>query len=529
MICKCKITKPCLITVLILALAGVLRFLLLTMKAPHFDESTSGFFVMQIWQNGFYHYDPTNFHGPLFYYTLHLSELLLGFGIFSLRFSPVVFSIGCVWLALLHRRFFGRAAVWAALIIAVSPAMVFYARYAIHESLFIFCQLLFSYGFWLWVRERKNTAPFLMCGAVVADIATKETFFIFFITWWIAWVVTRIYEQLQPQYANSEEVAAAVGSECLSNSEAGRTWFYAVISSLAALLFVFSGFGNEAVGILNMFRAFGFWVHTGTANTGHEKSFFYWLKLLSVYEWPSLFALILTPVWLFVGTRPARVFALTGFGLWLAYSLIPYKTPWCIIGFIWPLAMSLGFAIEIALRNEALLRRHLKVPVRALVFTIFVFLLSVSLCKAIRLNFFHEHDFSEPYVYVQAPASLNEIHDILEARVRLRPEDRNMGIVILSREGWPFPWLLHPFHRVSFGQFNPQTLQLISEQTDFIVIDESNQVAAELALKKRYYRRPIQLRDSYPKGFAYYDFVKFQNLLPADSEILDPAANGGAK
>ncbi len=50
---------------LIIGLAALLRFFLLGIKPPHFDEGINGWFVDQMMKTGFYKYDPTNYHGPL--------------------------------------------------------------------------------------------------------------------------------------------------------------------------------------------------------------------------------------------------------------------------------------------------------------------------------------------------------------------------------------------------------------------------------------------------------------------------------
>ena len=62
----------------ILLLAAVLRIVLLDIKPPHFDEGINGWFVDQMVRNGFYHYDPTNYHGPLHFYALFISQTLFG-------------------------------------------------------------------------------------------------------------------------------------------------------------------------------------------------------------------------------------------------------------------------------------------------------------------------------------------------------------------------------------------------------------------------------------------------------------------
>src|SRR6266446_7413152 len=74
---------------LIVAFGALLRFLLLSIKPPHFDEGINGWFVDQMRGTGFYRYDPTNYHGPLHFYILFLAQSLFGRHIWALRL-PVV-------------------------------------------------------------------------------------------------------------------------------------------------------------------------------------------------------------------------------------------------------------------------------------------------------------------------------------------------------------------------------------------------------------------------------------------------------
>src|SRR5213078_3869626 len=111
---------------LIIGLAAFLRFLLLGMKPPHFDEGINGWFVDQMLRNGFYKYDPTNYHGPLHFYVLFLSQTLFGRNLWALRLPVVLVSISCVWLTLKFEPFIGRTVSrLAALAMAVSPGFVF--------------------------------------------------------------------------------------------------------------------------------------------------------------------------------------------------------------------------------------------------------------------------------------------------------------------------------------------------------------------------------------------------------------------
>src|SRR3954463_15262089 len=114
---------------LILALAAFLRFFLLGIKPAHFDEGINGWFVDQVMKNGFYRYDPTNYHGPLHFYVLLLSESLFGRNVWALRLPIVIVSVVCVWLALKFEPLVGRnVSRIAALAMAISPGFVFYGR-----------------------------------------------------------------------------------------------------------------------------------------------------------------------------------------------------------------------------------------------------------------------------------------------------------------------------------------------------------------------------------------------------------------
>src|SRR5438270_11578297 len=161
----------------ILGLAALLRVLLLGMQPPHFDEGINGWFVDQVIHNGFYRYDPTNYHGPLHFYVLLLSQTLFGRNLWALRLPVVVVSISCVWLTLKFEPFVGRTVSrLAALAMAISPGFIFYGRYSIHEVWLLLFTMLFFYGlFGLW---KSGSANYLWCTGMglAGMILSKETY-----------------------------------------------------------------------------------------------------------------------------------------------------------------------------------------------------------------------------------------------------------------------------------------------------------------------------------------------------------------
>ena len=141
---------------LILLLAFLFgRFYDLGIRPPHHDEAVNGWFVDGVFRNGYYQYDPKNYHGPLYFYFLALAELIFGRSVEALRTVTVFFGGLLSALPFFYRRWIGVRAAWiAAFALAVSPAVVFYSRYAIHEIPFAFFTGLFFY-FWLRAREEN--------------------------------------------------------------------------------------------------------------------------------------------------------------------------------------------------------------------------------------------------------------------------------------------------------------------------------------------------------------------------------------
>src|SRR3982751_57522 len=164
---------------LIVGLAALLRLVLLGMKPPHFDEGINGWFVDQMTKSGFYRYDPTNYHGPLHFYILFLSQTLFGRNLWALRLPVVLGSIGCIWLSLKFEPLIGRSVSrLAALAMAGSPGFVFYGRYSIHEVWMQLFSMLFIFG--LLGLCRIGTAKYLWCAGmgICGMILTKETYII---------------------------------------------------------------------------------------------------------------------------------------------------------------------------------------------------------------------------------------------------------------------------------------------------------------------------------------------------------------
>jgi len=99
------VKRQLLFPALILLLAAIVRVAFLDIKPPHFDEGINGWFCDQMAKNGFYAYDPTNYHGPLHFYVLFVSLQLFGRSLWALRLPVVLASLLTMFWIFLFRPF----------------------------------------------------------------------------------------------------------------------------------------------------------------------------------------------------------------------------------------------------------------------------------------------------------------------------------------------------------------------------------------------------------------------------------------
>ena len=476
---------------LIIGLATFLRFLLLGIKPPHFDEGINGWFVDQIVKTGFYKYDPTNYHGPLHFYVLLLSQTLFGRNLLALRLPVVLVSIGCVWLTLKFEPFVGRmTSRLAALAMAVSPGFVFYGRYSIHEVWILLFTMLFVLGlFGLW---KFGTANYLWSVGMglTGMILSKETYIL---------------------HIGCAIIAAGVCyvSNYLSKLEDPRpvkqTWSYvdlAVVigAGIALIVFFYSGTFFHWSGVRGLYQAYKPWFETGSQGHGHEKPWPYWLKLIARYEWPVLGGLVLCLFAIRFKNVALRFLAIYGVGTVMAYTIVKYKTPWCIISFIWPFTFIFGAAALI-----------IPIAYRKITYFVSAVLLTGSLGYCIFLNYFHCTTETEPYVYVQ---TYNDIYRFTDPIVRLGHADpRAYQLVghIIRGSPYPLPWILGDFGRVGYYEKDngPEKLD-----ADFLLVQQDRIAEIEEKLHDSYYTMPLTIRPYQDPSKAYFSAKIFKSFFP---------------
>ncbi|MEJ2695680.1 MAG: TIGR03663 family protein [Candidatus Sulfobium sp.] len=495
----------------VLAAAGLFLFSALSLKPPHFDEGINGYFVNQIWTNGFFTYDPGNYHGPLLFYLFQISEKIFGFGVGSFRFVTALFSFLTVWLAMRSSTVLGRyGSHAAALAMALSPGVIFFGRSAIHEPIYVFFQVLWMLGF-IELREKaERRAVIRFLAGLTGCLLLKETFVILCVAFLAAWA----WVELSPAILKQTKGKGDAGRPHREKSEGLGAPFLLKAGSVAFLawLALYTGFFHNWKGASDFFVAIMPWLKTGIGASGHDKPFYYWLQLLGRYEWPALAGLAGACAGVFGRSWKMRFFSVLALVNFLIYSFIPYKTPWCIISLIWPFFFVAGLWTE-DLVDRSGGKRDVLYRVAA---GIVVIILARSAVVSYRLNFIRYTDPAEPYVYVQTKNDIRDVQDIIRQKIKVSPEYHNMKILIKLKDSWPLPWLFSRFPNVEYGDYKTpggQDADIIFGETD----------VNEEGLGRLYVRRRIELRDAREPIYVYLKESTFEGLeLPGFGPVNAP-------
>src|SRR5882724_413848 len=449
---------------LILILSFCLRCPRLGERPMHNDEAVNGIKFGQLWEGRGYKYDPNEHHGPTLYYaTLALAKLSLApdFPHFSearLRFLTVLFGAGLVLLLPLLTDGLGRRAMlWAALFTAVSPAMVFYSRYYIHEMLLAFFAFLTTASGWRYWRTRRLGWALLAGMGLGLMYATKETFLITLAAAGLALGLN--------QFWNRRLDASGLPTK----APRLNYWHLTAAGGLALVIGVafFSSFFTNPNGVIDSLRTYVPWLHRAGGESPHIHSWnFYFERLLWFHQPKGPFwteALILALALIGGGASFfrkrlgrasasfGRFLALYTFLLTIAYTLIAYKTPWCLLNFWHGAILLAGLGAAVLIRSAR--RRE-----RRIVWTALLLAGAAHLSwQAVKASVTFAADQRNPYVYAQTSPDILNLAHMVQSLAAAHPDGHNMPIKVMTPESdyWPLPGYLRQFNHTGWWDHIP--------------------------------------------------------------------------
>ena len=158
--------------------ALIMRLWDLGVRAVHHDESLHGFFSWQIATGSGYEHNPL-MHGMFLFHSVAGAFFLFGDNDFTLRLPMALFGSGLVLMPLLLRSRLGQVgALAAALMLAFSPAMLYFSRFARNDIFMaVFVLGLFAM-IWRYIDERKNRYLYLAAAFLALGFTSKETMYL---------------------------------------------------------------------------------------------------------------------------------------------------------------------------------------------------------------------------------------------------------------------------------------------------------------------------------------------------------------
>lgn len=464
--------------------AALLRFPHLADRPMHADEAILADKLGTLLEKGEYHYDPAGYHGPALLYLSWIPVRLAGVRSYAgltenlLRLTPALCGILLVLTPLLLIPAIGRrAALWAAVLLAVSPAFVYYSRYFIPEMPLVLFTAAFVAAGWSWLVSGKTRWALAAGASVGLMVATKETAVLA-----IAPSALALAPFVRPKWrARSAQGAAALAA--------------AVLVASSCL----SSFGKNPAGIWDYVRSyFSTYLGRGLESGPHTHPWGYYFGQLLWFRQGggppftegAIYVLAALGAWAawVSGMALPRFLVLYAVALAAIYSLIPYKTPWCALSFHMAFILLAGYGANRLLDSAW---GRLRALLWALLLTGAGCLAWQSYLAAGRFA----ADPRNPWVYAHTTPDVFEIRDRLESVAAVHESGRAMQLQVFSRvTPWPLPWYLRSWTRVEWWNGIPSRVD--PAPAVLAAAELEPQVAALL-----YESRPPGLRELYMRLF----------------------------
>jgi hypothetical protein len=243
---------------------------------------------------------------------------------------------------------------------------------------------------------------------------------------------------------------------------AGAVW-------LAVVVLLFTSFFTNRGGLLDAARTYLVWFQRAKGDSPHIHGWgFYWQRLLFFHRpggpiWSEGLILLLAVV-AGIGAFARRELSgasaafvrflvfYTGI-LAVIYTVLPYKTPWSVLGF-WHGAILLAGVGAVALL-AGLRGRRLKMAAVIILLTGAAQLAFLAWQSSINVKY--SADPRNPWVYSQTLPNFLELADKVDAMAEASPDGGGLRINVIAPDSdyWPLPWYLRRYAGVGYFENVP--------------------------------------------------------------------------
>lgn len=296
-------------------------------RPPHHDEAVHAHFAHHLLTAGAYRYDPT-YHGPLLFYVMAPLFALFGEGETTARLYPAVAGAALAVLPVFLRRRVGAGpAWWTGLLLAVSPSLLYYSRFARNDvpvALFTAVALALVA---LLRRCGWRVLPWVGVAAALHAIS-KETFYVTVPLLGVAGAAVAARSGLRRTADALRAYRLPIVTAIL--------WFVAITVTAYTFAFI------HPEDVLFPLKAVRYWYEQHTIQRVGGP-WFYHLPRLALYEFLIVGAALVRVVRRGRRLRPVELFcAVWGVAAVGMYAYLGEKVPWLLVHQVLPFALLAG-------------------------------------------------------------------------------------------------------------------------------------------------------------------------------------------
>ena len=303
----------------------------------------------------------------------------------------------------------------------------------------VYYRSLIDGGKWVYdnfLGEYKIPEPFAFYSIVALGFVTLLT-----------WAVYLFYFRQENSTALTEP-AALTWKSFRSGIGPGNDLLLMIAAVATIFIYLsvlfFSSFFTYSEGVGKAFEAYMIWTKTGSKDHTQNGIFGY-LKWGMKVEAPLLMLSTLGALIALLKAkhRFAMFTAFWAFGLFAAYTIIPYKTPWLALSFYLPMCIIAGYGI-----NELLTAK--KAALKAVGAGSLVLASVVLAYQTYDLNFVRYDDEEMGYVYAHTKRPMLDLVAKIEYYAEKSGKGTDASVEIVSPDYWPLTWYLNKYKKAIF-------------------------------------------------------------------------------
>ena len=255
-----------------------------------------------------------------------------------------------------------------------------------------------------------------------------------------------------------------------------------LLSGLCVVLFAylivlfFSSFFTYMEGVKKAFEAYAIWTNTGNkehAQNGYFAYFKWGFKVESAILLISLLGSLIAI--LKARHRFAMFTALWSMGLFIAYMIIPYKTPWLALSYIMPMCMIAGYGL-----GELISSKNLRLNIAA--YALLIIGTLVLGYQTYYLCFVRYDDDQMPYVYAHTRRGFLDLIKQIDHYAEKSGKGKDMVIDVVSPDYWPMTWYTVHYNHVGYHG------HLVDTKAEIVVTKKKDQDTAAIQKYSDEYR-----------------------------------------